>query len=292
MQKKQFEGWYFKQQCGGHTAAFIPARHRGPDGEETASLQIILDDRAWNVEIPAREFSVSQNPFTVQAGKSVFALTGCRIDCRVQGISFIGELQYSAPVLPCRDIMGPFRFVPAMQCRHSLLSLSHRVDGHLRLGDTVLQFNGGRGYIEGDRGRSFPSQYVWTHCGWEENCVMLSVADIPFCGSRFTGCISTVYFRGKEYRLATYLGARPERVNNREIILRQGSYCLRAQLVEERPLSLRAPRRGGMERIIRESPACRVHYSFEKNGKVLLSHTDDRAGFEAEWTAAPRHIHR
>ena len=35
---------------------------------------------------------------------------------------------------------------------------------------------------------------------------MLSVADIPFAGTHFTGSVGSVFFRGKEYRLATYKG--------------------------------------------------------------------------------------
>ena len=37
---------------------------------------------------------------------------------------------------------------------------------------------------------------------------MLSVADIPIAGIHFTGIIGNILWEGKEYRLATYLGAR------------------------------------------------------------------------------------
>ncbi len=283
MRHRQFEGWYFKQQCCGHTIVFIPARHRGQSGRETASLQIIFDDQAWNIAYPAEEFSVQKEPFKVRIGKCTFGIDGCQIDCNTQGISFCGELRYSSLTKPKYDIMGPFCFVPAMQCRHSLVSLAHRVDGSLCLGGIKLTFRNGQGYIEGDRGCSFPRQYVWTQCGWDGNCIMMSVADIPFCGRSFTGCISTVYLDGKEYRFATYLGARPHQVSEREISLRQGPYYLRARLEAANPLPLRAPKEGEMERTIRESLACRVCYELERDGVLLLSTQNDRASFEAEW---------
>jgi hypothetical protein len=59
-----------------------------------------------------------------------------------------GDLRFIAPVQPRYDIMGPFRCVPFMECRHSVFSLYHTSaaccaerPGH--------QFDGGTGYIEG-----------------------------------------------------------------------------------------------------------------------------------------------
>ena len=37
---------------------------------------------------------------------------------------------------------------------------------------------------------------------------MLSIADIPLGVLNFTGIIGVIHYRGREYRLATYLGAR------------------------------------------------------------------------------------
>jgi hypothetical protein len=37
---------------------------------------------------------------------------------------------------------------------------------------------------------------------------MVSVADIPFCFLKFMGCIAIVFYKEKEYRFASYLGAR------------------------------------------------------------------------------------
>ena len=56
---------------------------------------------------------------------------------------------------------------------------------------------------------------------------MLSVAEIPMAKMHFTGIIGVVLWKGREYRLATYLGARV--VVNRNGMLRivqgdQGGY--------------------------------------------------------------------
>ena len=64
--------------------------------------------------------------------------------------------------------MGPFRFLPGMECSHGVISMGHALEGTLTLNGAVLDFAGGTGYVETDRGRSFPSAYLWTQCAWRE----------------------------------------------------------------------------------------------------------------------------
>ena len=111
---------------------------------------------------------------------------------------------------------------------------------------------------------------------------MLSVADIPIAGIQFTGIIGVVWWRGKEYRLATYLGARVVAQHDRRVCIRQGDLELEAQLLETKERTLSAPKQGAMVRTIRESVACRAGYRFRKRGRTLFSFVSDRASFEYE----------
>lgn len=278
-----FEGWYFKHQQGGHTVAFIPAHHRDESGARTASLQIVTEDRAEYREIPIREFRVEREPFRVWCGNSLFSLGGCRIDCPFAGRRLTGTLRYGPWTVPRGDIMGPFRFVPFMQCRHSVLSMTHSVDGTLTLDGQALDFRRGQGYVEGDRGMSFPSRYLWTQSLFPGGSVMLSVADVPFCGGHFTGCVGFVWLNGREVRLATYRGLRIVEAGPWGAVVRQGRWELTVELLEARPLDLRAPQLGDMGRTIRESAACRVRYRLLRDGKRVLDLECGQAGFEADW---------
>lgn len=179
--------------------------------------------------------------------------------------------------------MGPFRFVPRMQCRHSVLSMAHSVEGTLTLGGQTLDFRQGQGYAEGDRGTSFPSRYVWTQGAFPGGSAMLSIADIPFCGRQFTGCIGFVWMDGKELRLATYRGLRILEAGPQGAVVRQGGWELRVELLEARPVALRAPQQGDMGRIIRESAACRVRYCLLRKGTPVLDTVCEQAGFEEDW---------
>lgn len=170
-----------------------------------------------------------------------------------------------------------------MECRHSVVSMRHYVNGSICVNGEEYCFRNALGYIEGDRGRSFPKEYVWTQCFFDGGSLMLSAAEIPFAGLHFTGVICTILFHGKEYRIATYLGAKPEKIAGGEIIVRQGGYVFSAALIEKHAHPLNAPVNGNMSRTIHESTSCRAAYCFEKDGQVLFEFQSDMASFEYEY---------
>nr|WP_243108402.1 tocopherol cyclase family protein [Maliibacterium massiliense] len=274
-----FEGWYLKHQQGEHTVAFIPAFHVDAQGKKSASLQVVTDEGAWNLTFDAAAFAASRHRFRVRVGDSLFCTNGARLDIDADGLRVTGLLHYDAFTPLAADIMGPFRFF-SMQCNHGVLSMAHALSGSLRLNGRKLDFTGGTGYIEKDWGRSFPKHYLWTQCCQQDTSAMLSVADIPVLGGRFTGCIAVVQAQGRQYRLASYRGARIARYDAGGAALRQGDMRLEATLLAGAPHALRAPQQGGMTRTIEESPACRVRYRFSVQERVVLDFTNARASFE------------
>lgn len=153
----------------------------------------------------------------------------------------------------------------------------------LELNGETLDFSDGTGFIETDRGRSFPTKYLWTQCAWdgaENSSLMLAVATIPLPVGGFTGCICSVFHGGREYRLATYRGARIEAWSPSAAVIRQGKYRLEAELLNERRQALRAPAEGRMARTIHESLCAEVCYSFQHGKDLLFQHTDSNASFE------------
>ena len=100
------------------------------------------------------------------------------VDLEEGDFSLKGELRYGPFTRLESDIMGPFRRVPARGCVHTVLSMAHPLEGLLCLNGRYLDFSHGTGYIEGDRGRSFPRTYLWTQCCWQERqkgSIMLSI---------------------------------------------------------------------------------------------------------------------
>ena len=199
-----FEGLYFKHQAGGTTLALIPGR-----SAREAFIQVVVNDRAYYLPYAPEEYAADGG---MRVGASRFCRDGVQLDIRGKDLTLCGNIRYRG-ITPIRgDIMGPFRFFP-MECRHTVVSMHHRLEGGLIMNGRALNFTGGTGYIEGDSGRSFPSSYTWAQCncwadGGADSSVMASAARIPFLGLRFWGCIAAVWHGGREYRLATYRGAR------------------------------------------------------------------------------------
>ena len=252
--RNYFSGWYFKCQSKNQTLAIIPAVHE-TNGNKTYSVQVITEDAASDISN------------TQVKGK--IKLTNLK------------PIKY--------DIMGPFAFVPFMECRHSVYNMMHQVDGLIRINEKAYVFDKALGYWEGDRGRSFPKEYAWTQSfilddkGEAAGSIMLSVADIPLAGTHFTGIIGIVLWKGREYRFATYLGARAVLKKDNMLLIRQGNMELEARLREQHAHPLWAPQNGAMVRTIHENLVCKAFYRFRKNGVTQFAFETDKASFEYEY---------
>lgn len=276
-----FEGWYFKLQtkCG-ESVALIPAIHIRKDGLQYASLQLITQEKSWYLEYPASTFQASRETLEVSVAGNYFSETGICVQIEQRDLILRGNVGFGSFDRLKSDIMGPFRLLRGMECVHNVISMSHTLDGMLMMNDCVLDFNGGIGYIEGDRGRSFPSKYLWTQAMWEGGSIMLSIATVPAGRAHFTGCICAIKVNGKEYRLATYRGAQIMHWASRRALVQQGRYILSIDLLEQNTQVLLAPNAGDMVRKVHEGVCAKVRFQFFKDGRALLDLISSSAGFE------------
>ena len=146
----------------------------------------------------------------------------------------------------------------------------------------IIDFTDGVGYIEGDCGRSFPKSYAWFQCNdfLKKACVTVSIADIPFAGFHFQGCICAVHINDTEYRLATYKGVKILACTEDCIVLKQRDLTLELQIFKSDGQRLLAPAKGRMNREIRESIVCPAKIRFSKNDNILIDEVSNRASFE------------
>lgn len=282
MPENYFCGWYFKAQSESKTIAVIAAYHI-TRGQPSCSVQIITDTAAYNATYPFEEYKNLRGGRCICIGKSRFTRQGIKLDIKTDELFVKGLLRFGEWTPISYDIMGPFALVPFMECRHTVLSMKHTVNGRITLNGEVFEFKNAVGYTEGDRGRSFPSVYAWTQCNFEGGSLMFSAADIPILGLHFTGIIGVIMIGKKQHRIATYLGARPLSIKDGSITVRQGSYTFTATLIKKDARPLNAPVSGSMTRIIHESAACTASYRLTKNGRTLLDITTNKAAFEYEF---------
>lgn len=283
-----FYGWYMKCQSDNQTLAVIPALHQC-GGKVTCSIQLITDSQVWIETFPAEKFSRKNK--CIDIGRNHFSLYGMELSIHTEELAVEGRLSYGALTPLKYDIMGPFSLVPFMECRHSVWSMQHSVFGRIMLNGESYEFEYALGYWEGDRGYSFPKKYVWTHCFFRGGSLMLSVAEIPVLGFpfigksiSFTGVIGIVWWRGKEFRFATYLGARVvENADGRLRVVQKGME-LEVRLLETGGYPLKAPELGNMVRTIHESASCRAFYRLHIQGESVFAFETERASFEYEYS--------
>jgi len=244
----------------------------------SAFILIITETAAFNIPYNLSDYKEGE---TLQIGSSSFSSSGIKLCITHNNISLIGSLEYRNLTPIKGDIMGPFRFFP-MECRHGIVSMKHDVCGNVTLNGEKINFDNGVGYIETDSGSSFPEGYTWIHCNdFEQNCsIMAAVAKIPFGGFHFWGCICIVWVDGKEYRLATYKGAKIPRCEHNLIMLRQGKFSLTIEANQQIVHSLAAPKSGIMSRMIKESASCPAKFVFTNGNDIIFAGESMYASYE------------
>lgn len=281
--KSFFEGWYFKHQSKDGSIAFIPGINISKDGTKYSFIQVITKDKSYNINYDFKDFSISQDKLTIKIKDNIFSTKGVILNIRNKNIIIKGRLVYSDITLLKSDIMGPFAYFPFMECVHGVLSLNHKVNGSLFINNKEVKFIDAKGYIEKDSGKSFPKTYLWIQCNdfkIEDTSIMVSIADIPFLGFEFKGCIAVVYYKGKEYRLATYNGVKLISYDENGLIIKRGKYRLEINIKNLSPQSLLAPNGGEMIRTIYENISCSARFKFYKDKNLIFDLESSNTSFE------------
>ncbi len=268
-----FEGWYFKHQIKDKTICIIPGVC-----DEKCFIQVITNKNSYNVDFNKKFFSNNED---INIKNNVFSFSGIDVNISEDNFKMIGKLEYTNITSLKTDIMGFFKYFP-MQCRHGIISMYHKVNGYISVNGEYIKFKDGIGYIEKDSGRSFPKEYFWIHSNdFEEKCsVVASIADIPFMGFNFQGIICAVWYKGVEYRLATYNGARVVSFNKDHLIIENKNCKVEIYIFNNKCYDLYAPNKGKMERIIKENPACKARFKFIFKNKIMFDFLSENTSFE------------
>ncbi len=249
--------------------------------KESASLQIISNNQVYYFQYKEIIFNKSTNSLYI--GQNVFSPKHIYLNIITSEINITGNIFFTNHIKLSYDIMGPFKYIPFMQCKHKIYSMSNIVNGSITIQKEVHNFINGNGYIEGDSGYSFPKEYAWTQTHFPNGSLMFAIANIPICKLHFTGIIGVIIINNHEYRFATYLGAKLKYIGNNTICISQGNYRLCIKLLESKEYQLYAPQKGSMSRFIKESPICKAHYFLKYKNQVLLDFESNSASFEYEY---------
>jgi hypothetical protein len=263
--RSYFEGWYFKVINAPETKAyaFIPGIAIDEAGHRQAFIQVLDGKKRLSRyhEFEIGSFVPSSGVFAIALGESRFSTNS--IELELPGIK--GTLRFNNTVSwPSHwfspGIMGPYAFVPFMECYHGIVSMDHSISGSLELEGEIVDFENGRGYSEKDWGSSFPKAYVWmqsNHFSAPGISLKASIAKIPWIGSSFTGFIAGLWLRDRLIRFTTYNGSRLRKlvVNGAtiDLVLENKTHRLEVRASRDQATSLASPIRGLMEGRIEES---------------------------------------
>lgn len=291
--KKYFEGWYFKNTYNGNSISFIPGININEKNKK-AFIQVITDTSSYFVNYDINNFDFSLEPFYIQIGRNFFSKRRIHIDIKdkTQNIDIYGEIKYSNSrnintSFFCPNIMGPFSYVPFMECNHAILSMQNNANGSISINNTKFNLNNGLGYIEKDWGCSFPKSYIWCQGNnFQKSDVsfMLSIADIPFKLFNFRGIICVLKIASKEFKFATYNNAKllkyDVNINSLNITLKKNSYYLNIKSIYDIAHKLSAPVNGKMEKDIFESISATINITLKKNDEIIFSDRSTNCGLE------------
>lgn len=265
----------------------------------TAFIQAIDGSRGLTRWYPFafEDFSWHPGRMEVSIGPNHFSTQGIGVDLDGPDGRLSAELRYGPfspfPARPWRPgIMGPYSFVPFMECRHGLVSLDHTVDGWVQADGRKISMDNGKGYVEKDWGSSMPSSWIWTQSNQFStpgDSLMFSLANIPWLGSHFPGflCAARLSESGKQRQVqvwATWNGSRIESLKADDrtvslVIARKGER-LSLNLGRSRGGLLLAPVAGAMERRIAESIDATMRVKLERKGQLVYEGTALKAGLE------------
>ena len=183
--------------------------------------------------------------------------------------------------------MGPFSYVPFMECNHEIISLFNNLQGNLKIDNDKYILDNGIGYIEKDFGVSFPSKYIWIQANnFKKNnsCISLSIATIPFNLINFKGFICILLVNGKEYRFATYNNSKIREFEVREnkifVKIKRKDMLLEVLIDRSNGNKLIAPVNGIMNRKIKESIDSKVNVKLYKSDKLIFEDNSKNGGVE------------
>lgn len=293
-QKRYFEGWYYKVINADETKAyaFIPGIAMDEEGNKQAFVQV-LDGKKCRAEyhrFDASEFIPKVGQFKVQIAENQFYRSGFELNLPdIQGeLSFSDQVPWPSTWYS-PGIMGPYSFVPFMECYHGILSMDHSISGSLTIEGEEVDFTGGRGYMEKDWGRSFPSGYIWmqtNHFSRPGISMKSSVAKIPWLGSSFVGFIAGIWLGDRLIQFTTYNSSKLRKSyadqDTVELLMENRNHRLEIKAKRDQATSLASPIQGFMDGRIEESMTANIHVILTdlKNNTILLDDTGRNAGLE------------
>jgi len=301
--RNYFEGWYYKIISEDHENiyAVIPGIALGQNVQDAHAFVQVINGKTGRTHFfkyPESSFAYDKKRFDISIAGNHFSRERVLLNLVNTEMQISGELQFDNIVpfpktLFNPGIMGPYSFVPMMECYHSIINISHKIKGELIEDGCKVNFSAGEGDLEKDYGKSFPREWIWVQANhFEEKgtCFMFSIARIPWLGSSFTGIICFLLVDGRLYRFATYNGVRLEQISLEKKVI-TARLTRKDEILELRAAGgsggfLKVPKNGLMTEQIEESITASVEVRLRNSQGLIFSGKSTSAGMELSENAS------
>jgi hypothetical protein len=290
-----FEGWYFKitDSKMEKTLAIIPGISIG-EWDTHAFIQVMDSDHNVSYfHYDIDEFQYNDKKFEIMIGENYFSKSRIRLNIDGKKFSLQGDLYFSNIMEFPRTIfrpgvMGPFTYIPFMECNHDIISLQHDIIGHLKVSGKTVDFTDGIGYIEKDWGKSMPKSWVWfqsNHFQPDNVSLSVNIANVPLLKCSLLGFIIVFRYNDRIFMFTTYNGSWIKMLyynkNRLRITVRDCRFRLDINITYAEGGTIIAPVKGQMCRNIVESMNSVVKLKLsDRKGNILYQGIGTNGGLE------------
>lgn len=295
-----FEGWYFKvvDKNNLYRFAFIPGISLGNSNSDHHSFIQVVD--GFNIKynylkFNKNEFKFNNDKFKISVNKNIFSLDKISLNLNYNDINIKGNLIFKN-IIKWKDSiinpgsMGFYNYLKFMECYSQVCALNGDIVGELEVDGKIVDFTGGKVYIEKNWGKAFPKSWVWIQSNnFKDNSVSVtcSLATIPFPIKDFRGFLIGVTIGDVFLSFTT--------INNSKLNLKSlGKDILLEAYRNDLKLTLKTytnkkdfvlcmgPKDGSMIPLVNETLSGQVEMILEntKNNKIIFKGTGYSTGVE------------
>lgn len=297
-----FEGWYFKLATKDNKKSygFIPGIIKCRNNSNSHSFIQFLEGNKAKFEYirySEKDFCAEKNKFNVTIEGNNFSLEGISISIKRQNLTIQGHLKFNNVIKWPDSIINPgsmgfYNYLSFMQCYSQVCAIDMDIEGTMNINGELVDFNGGKAYIEKNWGKDFPYSYLWVQCNsfqHKEGALSCSIGHIPMPKplKSFTGFLIGFWHKNVFYKFSTInrskinIESKDKDIN---IKVNNGRYILEFTTFTEKTtyMDLFAPREEKMIAIASETIVgkCDVMLREIKSQKVILKDSSYCAGVE------------
>lgn len=297
-----YEGWYNKiiDNNQDFIYAFIPTIAINKKTNNSHAFIQILDGKTGNTNYVKYELAQFENlaldDFNIRIGNNFFSSKGFKLNINQNQTKIKGFVEYIKPALWPKTffqpgIMGILTYFPFLETYHGIVSMNHSLKGSIDFNGKIIDFTGGKGYLEKDWGTSFPKAYIWAqtnHFTNPELSFILSIALVPLFNIKIKGFLCVIWHRGVFYKFTTYTNAKIRLLDYKadmiKIRIEDKKFSLLI-LIDKKDIKfskLKAPKLGIMSKYIIETMNSKIKIKLyhKKNKMLILEDTGINAGLD------------